>query len=263
MTDINLIESWLQSEQNQKNFSGWDFSYLKQKYTQQELPWCYRKLVSDYLRPDLKLLDIGTGGGELLSSFNHPFENTSVTESWLPNYQLLLERLKPKGAVVKFVESDESLDFPDNSFDLVLNSQASFSFSEVRRVLKNQGLFISQQVGDLNGLVLSSQLIPGFNKPSFDWHLFPVLEKLKQNNFEILYKNEAYPFQKFYDMDGLIYYVKTIPWEYSGFSVEKNLNELLYLNDQLQQNGFIQNQQHRFVWVARLQKETGRETSEK
>lgn len=37
----------------------------------------------------MQLLDMETGGGELLKTFHHPSNKTQVTEAWQPNINLL------------------------------------------------------------------------------------------------------------------------------------------------------------------------------
>ena len=250
MNIAKLKKSWLLSEQNQQAFSGWDFSYLTSKMSTEKLNWSYSEIVLSYLKPTMKLLDMGTGGGELLKSFAHPYVNTSATEGYNKNFQLILETLAPLGITIRFVDEDNYLHFPTNSFDIVLNSHESFSISEVQRVLKPNGLFITQQVGDFNGVNLASRLIPNYKKEHFNFHLSIVARQLKKNNFRLLMNQEQYLQQKFYDMDGLIYYLRTIPWEYPEFSVENNLAQLIDLNNELLQTGFIFNIQHRFILVA-------------
>lgn len=251
MDNKEKLNSWKKSEENQKSFQGWDFSYLDGNYYMEETPWHYETFIHEHLTNDCQLLDMGTGGGELLNSFHHPKEKTAVTEGWAPNYQLLLKTLKPQGVDVQFVEENDQLNFSDCSFGLVSNSHESFSIEEVARVLKPDGYFITQQVGDLNGIQLSSKLIPGFQKLSFPLHLSTVVKELKQKGFTIIYANECYPVQKFYTMDALIYYVKTIPWEFPDFSVERNFDELLAVEEELKRKGYIENREHRFIVVAK------------
>lgn len=251
MNIAKLKEAWLKSEHYQQTFSGWDFTYLDRKMSIEKPDWSYSEIVSSYLKSTMNLLDMGTGGGELLLQFKHPYDKTAVTEGYDKNYQFLLTTLKPLGIEIQFVDEDDCLNFPDNSFDIILNSHESFSISEVQRVLKPSGIFITQQVGDFNGVNLASRLIPNYKKESFDFHLTLVEEQLRKNQFEILFKNEQYLKQKFFDMDGLIYYVKTIPWEYRNFSVTKNFEQLIGLYEELQRTGFIYNLQHRFVLVAK------------
>ncbi|MFQ4153702.1 hypothetical protein [Lactiplantibacillus plantarum] len=58
------LNLWHQKEQY--GITGWDFSYLDGRWQSELLPWNYRKLVLSYLKSDMQLLDMGTGGGELL-----------------------------------------------------------------------------------------------------------------------------------------------------------------------------------------------------
>ncbi|MFY8331291.1 class I SAM-dependent methyltransferase [Vagococcus carniphilus] len=247
MDQENRLTSWLESENRQKSFEGWDFSSIQENFWQEETSWDYTEIVRHYLKPDMRLLDMGTGGGELLTHFSHPFHQTSVTEGWEKNYQLLLTTLAKKGVEVKFVKEDDQLDFSDNQFDIVLNCHESFSLDEVKRVLKPGGLFITQQVGDLNGINLASRLIPNFEKKDFNLHLSSVVRELKKRDFDILDQYESYPSQKFFSMDALIYYVRTIEWEFPRFSVLTHQKELIELEEELKRVGFIYNQEHRFL----------------
>ena len=75
-----LKELWKQ-EEAQAHIRGWDFSHLNGRYTEeQDLPWDYKNVVRSYLKNNMELLDIDTGGGEFLLSLGHPHKNTTVTE---------------------------------------------------------------------------------------------------------------------------------------------------------------------------------------
>ncbi|WP_317411968.1 class I SAM-dependent methyltransferase, partial [Clostridium baratii] len=175
MNYSKLKELWKREENN--TFKGWDFSYLENRWVDEELPWNYRDILKKYLNPDYKLLDMGTGGGEFLLSLNHPYNNTSVTEMWEPNVKLCKERLEPLGIEVKQVFNDDDLPFEDDTFDIIINRHASFDIKEVRRILKPNGIFITQQVGGKNNEVLSKALIKDF-KPLFSENILD--NKLKE-----------------------------------------------------------------------------------
>ena len=70
MNREELLAQWRQEEQ--RGMSGWDFSHLQGRYTVEPLPWDYQERVRESLRPGVRLLDMGTGGGEILLSFRHP-----------------------------------------------------------------------------------------------------------------------------------------------------------------------------------------------
>ena len=60
----NNIDVWKKEET--AAFEGWDFSHLKGRWENEQLLWDYKTIISKYLRPEMQLLDLGTGGGEFL-----------------------------------------------------------------------------------------------------------------------------------------------------------------------------------------------------
>ena len=80
MNETELRSSWRQKE-NAAHIHGWDFSHIAGRYTEEtDLPWDYQRIVLEHLKPEMKLLDIDTGGGEFLLSLHHPYENTSAAD---------------------------------------------------------------------------------------------------------------------------------------------------------------------------------------
>lgn len=141
----------------------------------------------------MSLLDMGTGDGNFLLSLNHPYNNCYVTEGYIPNYNLCLNKLKPLGIDVKFIDENDILDFKDNMFDLIINRHESFSSDEIFRTLKKGGLFITQQVGSFNNNDLSKQIIPNFKPKFLTNNLKYVIPELQKKGFEILRKAEDFP----------------------------------------------------------------------
>jgi len=105
-------------------------------------------------------LDLGTGGGEFLFTLNHPYEFTSVTEGYPPNYKRCLELLSPLGISVKPVDESNALDFPDQAFEIVIDRHEAYDLFEVMRVLKPGGYFITQQCGGLNNVDFVTAVLP-------------------------------------------------------------------------------------------------------
>ncbi|MFW5998624.1 MAG: hypothetical protein ACOC4G_03420 [Bacillota bacterium] len=68
-------------------FEGWDFSYLNHSGRMQTSPltWNYYNIIKDYCKKAKSLLDMGTGGGEFLSSLSFIPEDTCATEGYEPN----------------------------------------------------------------------------------------------------------------------------------------------------------------------------------
>jgi SAM-dependent methyltransferase len=248
MNKNELIKKWIRYEKIK--FDGWDFSYIKDSWENESLPWDYAAIVNKYLSSDLELLDMGTGGGEFLLTLNHPYSKTSVTEGWKPNIELLRRELVPLGIKLAPIDDDDIIDFADNCFDMIINRHESFNIAEVKRVLKPNGVFITQQVGGKNGNRLSNRLIPNFLPKYEALNLRNTLRDLKEYNFDIKFADEYFPYQKFFNMEALIYYAKVIEWEFPGFNVKDNYNQLLNAYNELKRNGYILNYEHRFLIVA-------------
>lgn len=244
--DYNKLKELWKKEENM-SFQGWDFSYLDNRWEEEKLPWDYKYILKKYLSPDYQLLDIGTGGGEFLLSLNHPCEKTSVTEAFEPNFKLCQKRLSPLGICVRQVFEDDKLPFEENSFDMIINRHESYNVREVKRILKPNGIFITQQVGGRNNEILSKRLIKGFipQYPHID--LKHMLEELENSLFDILYKNEYFPYLRFYDIGAIVYLAKIIQWEFPGFSVDNCFDKLCQMHEELKKKPYIESREHRFI----------------
>ena len=110
MQQKDLYHSW--KEEESRGMSGWDFSHLEGRYTVEPLPWDYREKVKEFFRPGVRLLDMGTGGGEFLLTLGHPYRLTSVTEGWAPNLALCRKKLSQVGITVQEYDSEKHLRKP-------------------------------------------------------------------------------------------------------------------------------------------------------
>ncbi len=249
MKHDTLLKEWL-AEEN-ATFSGWDFSRLKGRLVEPEIPWDYREFIESYRNPTDRLLDMGTGGGEFLLTLSHPFRLTSVTEGYEPNVVLCQEKLSPLGIIVKAIAEDDKILYEDSAFDLVLNRHDSFDASEVFRVLRRGGIFITQQVGGKDGVDLAKKLIPDFT-PLFPEHdLEHNLTLLQRAGFVISESGEAIGASRFTDISAVVYFAKLIQWTFPGFAVKKSFERLLSLQNELEETGEITMDQHRFYLIAR------------
>lgn len=249
MSYDKLKNLWKKDEE--MSFQGWDFSYLENRWEDENLPWDYKYILKKYLKSNYQLLDMGTGGGEFLLSLNHPYEKTSVTEAWEPNIKLCNEKLSPLGICVRQVYEDSQLPFEDNSFDMIINRHESYNIREVKRILKPNGIFITQQVGGKNNELLSKRLIKDFVSQYSYLNLNYSLEELKRNSFDILYKDEYFPYLRFYDVGAIVYFAKIIQWEFPSFSIDSCFDELYKMYEELKISPYIESYEHRFIIVSK------------
>ncbi|WP_107839413.1 hypothetical protein [Metasolibacillus meyeri] len=93
-------------------------------------------------------------------------------------------------------------------------------------------------------------LIPDFQAKYRNLNLSNTLLDFKKRDFEITFADEYFPYQKFFNMKALIYYIKVIEWEFPAFNVKENFVQLLNAYKELTVNGYILNYEHRFIIVA-------------
>lgn len=240
---------WLREES--KTFKGWDFSYIANRKSEQNLPWDYQTIVRTYMDDSKTMLDMGTGGGEFLLSLHPPKYKTYATEAYPPNVEYCQKTLPAYGIEVRQVFRDEELPFDNDFFDLVINRHEAFSASEVFRILKPGGLFITQQVGGQNNRELSQFLL---DTDSYiideTFSVMTASAELQQAGFTITDRKENFPMLTFYDIGALVYFAKIIEWEFPGFSVETCFDKLCLLQEKVDRDGSIQSREHRFLIVA-------------
>jgi len=246
---MHLKELW-QKDENQ-SMKGWDFSYLDGRWSEEGLPFDYKESIHRYLKSKDSILDMGTGGGEFLLSLNHRYNLTFATEGYKPNYDYCLEHLSPLGITVKAIEKRGEIPFSDNKFDLVINKHSYYDIKEVYRVLKPGGIFVTQQIGSYNNQELSRVFIEGFELPNRDNHLDTKKNEFLDFGFELLEAEEYFPVIQFKDIGALVFFCKTIVWEFPDFSVEKYYKQLLTLHDQCRINKSIKSKEHRYMIVAK------------
>ena len=186
MNTNELIKRW-KAEERIAYIHGWDFSHIAGRYAEEDdLPWDYRETILRHLKPEMKVLDIDTGGGEFLLSLNHPHGNTAATENYQPNVELCREVLLPLGIDFRPADGGGKLPFDDGSFDMVINRHGDFNAEEIWRVLKPGGLFITQQVGAENDRELVELLCGETELPFPEQYLDVTTRKFRDTGFGIL-----------------------------------------------------------------------------
>ncbi|MFX1572990.1 MAG: class I SAM-dependent methyltransferase [Promethearchaeota archaeon] len=231
-------------------FSGWDFSYINDRVVNSPLTWSYTSIILPELRKAESLLDIGTGGGEYLSSLVPLPHHTCATEGYKPNMPIARNQLEPLGVKIVYCKDEEMLPFADEKFDLVINRHESYSPREVYRILKPEGVFITQQVGDKNDSKLRLVLTGKEELEDFvEWNLEIASNELEANGFQIIEGYEDITSTRIFDVGAIIFYFKAIPWELPGFSIKKYYNKLVEVNDYIADKGYLDldNNNHRFL----------------
>lgn len=249
--DQNKLKSLWKQEEETAHIHGWDFSHIDGRYEEGELPWDYKEIVRENLRPEMKLLDLDTGGGEVLLSFGHPAENTAATEAYAPNVALCRQTLGALGVDFREANASGPLPWPDNSFDIVINRHGSYCAKEYFRVLRPGGLFITQQVGALNNRALVDLICPGVSEGFCGNTIDSARAEFEAAGFETVRAEEAFVPFRFFEMGALVWYARIIEWEFVGFSVDTHFDRLIEAKRILDEEGSVGGSAHRFLLVAR------------
>ncbi len=253
---MNDKEQWLAEEQAAQ-MRGWDFSHLDGRMTQGELPWNYEQLAGLLLEPGARVLDLDTGGGERLLALGHDPQLLAATENYPPNAELCRERLVPLGVDFVQVDAAERLPWPDNTFDVVLCRHGSYCPEEVFRVLKWGGYFLTQQVGEQNDRAFIRLLQPPAPPAYPGWNAKNCAAALERALFKMRLQQEHFAPMTFSDVGALVWFARVIPWEFPGFSVENSLSRLENAQKQLEEQGCLSGEIHRFLLLAQKPQEGG------
>lgn len=246
-----LRENW-KTEEAAAHIHGWDFSHLNGRYIEENgLPWDYETQVRSRLKPDDRILDIDTGGGEFLLSLKHPAQNTSATEAYPPNVKLCRETLLPLGIDFREAGDYSALPFDSASFHMVINRHGDFDPVEVYRILKPGGLFITQQVGEDNDRELVDLLLGTVPKPFPGMNCTEQCRRFQKAGFDIQESHEAYTPIRFFDVGALVWFARIIEWEFPGFTVDSSFEHLLKTQEILEKKGSVDGTAHRYLIVAK------------
>jgi hypothetical protein len=234
-----LIDFWKHEEQ--AHFEGWDFSYLKDREIVEKTPWVYEDLATGLMADATKMLDMGTGGGEKLLGMQAFWPETVVaTEGYPPNVITARQNLGALGVTVFDVpgEVDAKLPFPDANFDLVINRQTGYGFTEVARVLGENGRFLTQQIE--TAWAWDLKLAFGIQIPKKEPSLMRALRYLVQTDLWVERAEAWTGTLTFTDVGAIVYYLKAIPWIVDGFSVDTHLPYLLTLQEKIDRGEKLQ-----------------------
>ncbi|WP_417215605.1 class I SAM-dependent methyltransferase [Arthrobacter sp.] len=218
--------------------SGWDFSWLDGRATEERPPWGYAGKLAERMAGVDSSLDLQTGGGEVLSLATGIPRRAFATESYEPNIEKATALLGPRGITVVADTGEPPLPFPDGSFDLVTSRHpAVVHWHEMARVLAPGGTYLAQHVGPASAFELIEYFLgpqPGARQARDPDH---EAAQAVAAGLEITDLRTARLRMEIHDVGAAIYLLRKVIWWVPGFTVEQYADRLRNLHDDIQRNG--------------------------
>ena len=236
---------------SQADVTGWDFSWLDGRATEERPSWGYASLLADQLRRASASLDIQTGGGEVLAEADTFPPVAVATESWPPNLKAATQLLHPRGVVVVADPDEPPLPFADGAFDLVTSRHpATIWWDEIARVLQPGGIYCAQHVGPASAFELIEFFLgplPGLRRGR---HPDDEVAAARAAGLTIDELQTARLRMEIFDIAAVIYLLRKVIWWVPGFTVEAYRDTLRELHDRIEADGVFVAHSTRHLIVA-------------
>ncbi len=236
---------------------GWDFSWFDGRATEERPPWGYARLTGERARRAGAVLDIQTGGGEVLAAALGGAPGAArprvvvATESWPPNAVLARRNLAPVDGRVLLAADDGGLPLRSGTFDLVVSRHPTETvWPEIARVLQPGGSYLSQQVGagtnrELTDFMMGPQPVSQSRSTAI------AIREATQAGLEVVDVREATLRVEFFDVAAVVHFLKKVLWTVPGFTVAGYREQLARMHDHILASGSFVCHSRRFLIEAR------------
>ncbi|WML82300.1 class I SAM-dependent methyltransferase [Streptomyces sp. VNUA74] len=224
---------------------GWDFSWFEGRATEARPSWGYALSMAGRLAEAHAVLDVQTGGGEVLdfalrqggSGRRPPL--VVATEGWAPNVDTATRLLRPLGVPVVAALDDAPLPFADGAFDLVVSRHpVQPHWDEIARVLGPGGTYFAQHVGPASVFEL------------VEYFLGPLPEETRRQRdpereradaeaagLEVVGLRAERLRMEFHDVGAVVHFLRKVVWMVPGFTVETYRDRLRELHERIEADG--------------------------
>ncbi|MFD3540694.1 methyltransferase domain-containing protein [Streptomyces sp. NPDC058662] len=243
----------LVAEAESVSVDGWDFSWLDGRATEQRPSWGYQGLLRERLAGVRSVLDIQTGGGEVLAGAGPLPPLTVATESWPPHVDRATRLLHPLGAVVVADADEPPLPFGGEAFELVTSRHpVTIWWDEIARVLEPGGAYLSQQVGPASVFELVEYFLgPQPEAVRRGRHPDDAVAAAAEAGLEVVDLRSERLRTEFHDIGAVIYFLRKVIWMVPGFAVGPYRDRLRELHERIERDGPFVAHTARFLIEAR------------
>ncbi len=240
---------------------GWDFSWFEGRATEARPSWGYARSMADRLAAATAVLDLQTGGGEVLdfalgAAAPEAPALTVATEGWPPNLAKATALLRPRGVAVVASPEDAPLPFADAAFDLVVSRHpVSANWPEIARVLEPGGTYFAQHVGPASVFELVEYFLGPLSQEQRSGR-HPDRERAgaEAAGLEIVDLRAERLRVEFHDIAAVVHFLRKVVWMVPGFTVEAYEPQLRALYEQIESEGPFVAHSARHLFDARKPK---------
>ncbi|MBC9723685.1 class I SAM-dependent methyltransferase [Streptomyces sp. TRM68367] len=222
---------------------GWDFSWFEGRATEARPSWGYARSMAGRLAAGRAVLDVQTGGGEVLAfalaqAATRP-ALTVATEGWPPNVAKATALLRPRGVTVVAVPEDAQLPFADGAFDLVVSRHpVNPQWAEIARVLRPGGTYFAQHVGPASAFELVEHFLgPQPEEARSGRHPDRERADAEAAALEVVELRAERLRMEFHDIAAVVHFLRKVIWMVPGFTVEAYEPQLRALHERIESEG--------------------------
>lgn len=230
-------------------YHGKGSTHLNGRWSEDSLPWDFQKMLRSKLNSNSIFLDLGSGSCSFLLSLDPTPGQAFYAEEDEETAAILRQRFRPYGVEVRQVFDAADLPFSDGKFDLVYTRNGSYCPSEIHRILRKGGYFLTQQSGGMDG-TFNGEPFPGWAETARTEDLNSAITRLEDTGFLVLKGQESHPELRFKDVGALAYWIHAAGWQPLEFSVEAHEDAFWELQQRLEKNGVLTCRENRFVVEA-------------
>ncbi|MEV5639923.1 methyltransferase domain-containing protein [Streptomyces flaveolus] len=237
---------------------GWDFSWFEGRATEERPSWGYARSMGGRLAGATAVLDVQTGGGEVLDialgvAAPHRPPLVVATEGWAPNVAKATELLRPRGVPVVVSPDEARFPFGDGAFDLVVSRHpVRPHWDEIARVLLPGGTYFAQHVGPASVFELIEFFLGPLPEENHR-HRHPDRERADAEaaGLEIVDVRAERLRMEFHDIGAVVHFLRKVVWMVPGFTVEEYRPRLRELHDRIEAEGPFVAHSARHLFEAR------------